>query len=63
MEDFDDLFNSYGGAKMDTEVWTNLLEEADQNGDGVVTFDEFSDAMGNLLRKSLCKKRRNTSKN
>jgi calcium-dependent protein kinase len=41
LEDFDDLFNSYGGAKMDNEIWTNLLAEADKNGDGVVSFDEF----------------------
>jgi calcium-dependent protein kinase len=25
LDDFDDLFNSYGGAKMDTELWDNLL--------------------------------------
>jgi len=47
---------------MDNEVWENLLMEADKNGDGVVSFEEFSDAMGNLLRKSLSKKRRHTSK-
>jgi len=62
LEDFDDLFNSYGGAKMDSDVWQNLLLEADKNGDGVVSFDEFSESMGNLLRKSLSKKRRHTSK-
>lgn len=61
LEDFDDLFNSYGGAKMDTEIWNNLLAEADKNGDGVVSFDEFSTAMGNMLRKSLSKKRRRTN--
>lgn len=41
LEDFDDLFNSYGGSKMDNEVWTNLLAEADKNGDGKVSFEEF----------------------
>jgi calcium-dependent protein kinase len=25
IEDFDDLFNSYGGAKMDTDLWQGLL--------------------------------------
>lgn len=63
LDDFDDLFNSYGGAKMDTKRWDNLLMEADKNGDGVVSFGEFSEAMGNLLRKELIKKRRNTEKN
>ena len=37
-EDFDDLFNSYGGAKMDDDLWSCLLEEADKNGDGVIGF-------------------------
>lgn len=60
LDDFDDLFNSYGGAKMDEDVWENLLMEADKNGDGVVSFDEFSDAMGNMIRKSLNRKRRKT---
>lgn len=60
LEDFDDLFNSYGGAKMDTDIWNNLLAEADKNGDGVVSFDEFATAMGNMLRTSLSKKRRRT---
>lgn len=41
LEDFDDLFNSYGGSKMDNEVWNNLLAEADKNGDGKVSFEEF----------------------
>jgi len=37
LDDFDDLFNSYGGAKMDTKLWDTLLMEADKNGDGVVS--------------------------
>jgi Ca2+-binding EF-hand superfamily protein len=60
LEDFDDLFNSYGGSKMDQDVWENLLAEADKNGDGKVSFDEFQEAMANMLRKSINKKRRHT---
>jgi Ca2+-binding EF-hand superfamily protein len=56
LDDFDDLFNSYGGARMDQALWENLLMEADKNGDGIVTFDEFQTAMGNILRKTLKKK-------
>lgn len=62
LDDFENLFNSYGGARMNNKIWSNLLMEADQNGDGTVSFQEFQSAMGNLLRKSLHKKRRNTTK-
>tara|TARA_B100000780_G_C20924359_1_gene368353 strand:+ start:599 stop:718 length:120 start_codon:yes stop_codon:yes gene_type:complete len=31
--------------------------EADKNGDGIVTFEEFQKAMGNILRKTLKKKK------
>lgn len=61
LDDFDDLFNSYGGAKMENDVWETLLMEADKNGDGVVSFEEFKDAMGNMLRKSLNRKRRHST--
>jgi len=47
------MFNSYGGTKMDNSVWNNLLTEADMNGDGVVSFEEFQKAMANVLRKGL----------
>jgi len=60
LEDFDDLFNSMGGAAADNDIWNSLLSEADKNGDGVVSYEEFSTAMGNMLRKSLSKKRRRT---
>lgn len=53
MEDFDELFCSYGGAKMDSQIWHELLKEADMNGDGVVSENEFTEAMCNIIRKSL----------
>jgi len=59
LDDFDDLFNSHGGAKMDTEIWDNLLHEADKNQDGVVSFSEFKESMASLLHKGLSKKRKN----
>lgn len=62
LEDFDDLFSAYGGTKIDTEMWDGLLMEADKNEDGRVSFDEFQEAMSNLLRKNIKKKRRNTTK-
>lgn len=30
---------------MDDDLWNTLLVEADKNGDGVIGFQEFSDAM------------------
>lgn len=53
LDDFDDLFNSYGGARMDRDMWYSLLGEADKNGDGVVSFPEFKEAMGALLKSGL----------
>ena len=44
-DDFQQIFNSYeqyGGVKMDDELWKHLLKEADKNGDGKVSYDEFS---------------------
>lgn len=41
LEDFDDLFNSYGGAVIDAQMWEDLLAEADKNDDGMINFYEF----------------------
>ena len=38
---------------MDSQIWMELLAEADKKGDGVVSEGEFSDAMFNVIRKSL----------
>jgi Ca2+-binding EF-hand superfamily protein len=43
-QDFEQLFNShkkYGGRNMDCKLWEELLKEADKDGDGVITFDDF----------------------
>jgi Ca2+-binding EF-hand superfamily protein len=48
---------------MDNELWEQLLLEADKNKDGVVSFEEFSESMGSLIRKNLQRKRSNTNKN
>ena len=37
-EDFTDLFNSHGGNKMDDSMWKTILDEADINGDGIISF-------------------------
>ena len=56
LHDFNELFCSYGGAKMDNDIWEELLKEADHNGDGVVSENEFTEAMCDIIRKSLSKK-------
>ena len=38
---------------MDNEVWEQLLSEADKNCDGVVSENEFTEAMCNMIRRSL----------
>jgi hypothetical protein len=37
---------------MDENLWKQLLKEADKNGDGVVSYDEFSLTMNEMVRKS-----------
>lgn len=49
IEDFEDLFNSYGGTKLDVALWEDLLVEADRDGDGMVSFEEFQHAMKFVL--------------
>ena len=61
IEDFDDLFESYGGAKLDTKLWEDLISEADKKGDGTVTFEEFQEAMKFVLDKELRRKRRKSA--
>ena len=38
---------------MDNDIWEQLLIEADKNGDGAVSEDEFTEAMCNMIRNSL----------
>ena len=38
---------------MDKDIWQELLKEADRNGDGAVSENEFTEAMCTIIRKSL----------
>ena len=38
---------------MDADLWQQLLKEADYNGDGVVSENEFTEAICNIIRNSL----------
>jgi Ca2+-binding EF-hand superfamily protein len=37
---------------MDDEKWRDLLKEVDVNGDGKISFKEFSDAIESFITKS-----------
>lgn len=56
-EDFQSLFNAYeqSGAKnrkINDQLWKEILLEADTNGDGEISFQEFKRAMRDMIRKS-----------
>ena len=53
LNDFNDIFCSYGGAKMNKNVWKQLLSEADKNCDGTVSEGEFTEAMKTMIKKGL----------
>ena len=53
IQDFNDIFCSYGGAKMNKNVWKQLLSEADKNCDGTVSEGEFTEAMKTMIKKGL----------
>ena len=53
LQDLDDIFCSYGGAKITSSIWEQLLNEADRNCDGVVSENEFTQAMHSMIAKSL----------
>lgn len=38
---------------MDNTLWNSLLLEADKNGDGVIGFNEFKDAMTQVIKDNL----------
>jgi|DEB0MinimDraft_12_1074336.scaffolds.fasta_scaffold17443_3 hypothetical protein len=41
---------------MNSELWNQILLEADRNGDGQIGFDEFEQAMKDVFRKSWLRK-------
>ena len=53
LADLNDIFCSYGGAKITSSIWQQLLNEADRNCDGVVSENEFANAMESMIAKSL----------
>ena len=38
---------------MNNDIWEQLLIEADKNGDGQFSENEFAEAMSDMIRKSL----------
>ena len=48
-DQFEHLFNCFGGAKGEQDVWEDLLAVVDKNRDGRLSAEEFNQAMGNIL--------------
>lgn len=42
--------------KVDQELWQAILDEADRNGDGKVSFEEFQHTMQAMIHKSWLRK-------
>lgn len=40
-----------GGDKKDNSLWIEIMKEVDQNGDGQISYEEFTDAMTEILKK------------
>ena len=55
LTDVEEVFSSYGGGKVNDILWEQMLAEADKNGDGMVSENEFEDAMQNMIRASIKK--------
>ena len=59
MQDFQNLFHSSRknqSSKVDQELWQVILDEADKNGDGKVSFEEFQQTMQAMIHKSWLRK-------
>jgi len=58
-KDFTSLFNSYDKKArlvQDSVVWEQILQEADRSGRGKICFEDFSQTMTEMIRKSWLRK-------
>jgi len=48
-DELKEIFNPGNAKEIDEKVWTDLINEVDQNGDGKISYKEFKDMMLKLL--------------
>jgi len=48
-DELKEIFNPGNAKEIDDKVWTDLINEVDQNGDGKISYKEFKDMMLKLL--------------
>jgi Ca2+-binding EF-hand superfamily protein len=55
IDELKQCFESSSGDKKDDGLWQELMNEVDKNNDNLISFDEFTEAMTEMLKKKHLK--------
>jgi len=55
IDELKQCFESSSGDKKDDSLWQELMNEVDKNNDNLISFDEFTEAMTEMLKKKHLK--------
>jgi len=47
----DELKEVFGGASRGEDVWDQIMDEVDKNNDGEISYEEFEDAMMQIIKQ------------